>query len=85
MQECFRCRNDFPNILYQFFLVDCRVVAAVSAIRIGCIVSQSLAEGFHNTYIVNHKTVRLTFCHTVCTGNGLHQGMRLHGFINIKA
>src|SRR5574344_1593610 len=84
MQECY-CRGyDFPNILYQFLLVDGWIVATFTAIRISGIVSQCLAECFDNTYVIYDKTVRLTFCHTVRTCNCLHQGMCLHWLIYVE-
>ena len=49
------------------------------------IVGQSLAEGFHDADIIDNQTVTLAFVHTVGTGDGLHERMRLQGLVEIQA
>ena len=76
------CSNSFQYMLDELFLIHCGIIATF-AIRISRIVSQCLAQCFHDSYIVDDQSIRFPFCHSVGARNGLHQRMGFHGFVDI--
>ena len=83
-QECCSGSDSLQYMFDKFFLIHSRVATTFMAFRIGCIIGQSLTQGFYDADIVNDQAVCLTFRYTIGTGNGLHQRMRFHRLVNVK-
>ena len=79
-----RCHG-FHDMFDELLLVKGWVVAIGTTLGIGGIVGQGLPQGFHDAHIVDDEAVGLTLGNAVGTGDGLHQRVGFHGFVDVEA
>ena len=84
IKECVGLSDQFHNTGNQLFFIYGRI-SAILAADIGGIVCQCLSQCLYNANIVHNQAITLAFCHTIGTGNGLHQGMCLQRLVQIQA
>ena len=82
-QKAVRFSNDRANTLNQLRFIH-RWVNARRAILADRIICQSLAQRLYDTNIVHDQAIALALRNTVCTSDGLHQGMGFQRLIQIQ-